>query len=183
MDRDLVVRARAGDRDAFSQLARASLGRLNAVARLIVRDATGAEDAVQETLVNAWLDLPGLRDPDKFGAWLNRLLIRACHHVARSDWRRRRLELPLIQPETLVTPDVQFSSAQADALERALRRLTIDQRTVLVLSFYLDFPLSEMATTLGVPVGTVKSRLHRAISALRATLDAEERPTYVGSPS
>ena len=81
MDRDIVVRARAGDRDAFSMLATASIGRLNAVARLIVRDDGRAEDAVQDALVDAWLDLPALRDPDRFDAWLNRLLINACHNV------------------------------------------------------------------------------------------------------
>jgi RNA polymerase sigma-70 factor, ECF subfamily len=179
MDRELVVRARGGDRDAFSQLARASLGRLNAVARLVVRDVAGAEDAVQETLVNAWLNLPGLRDPDRFDAWLNVLLIRSCRRVARGAWRRRTLELPLTRPDIAVAPDLQVSSAVTEALEQGLRHLTVDQRMVLVLTYYLDLPLAEAATTLGVPIGTVKSRLHRALDALRASIEAEERLALV----
>jgi RNA polymerase sigma factor (sigma-70 family) len=175
MDRDLVIRARDGDRDAFSQLALTSIGRLNAVARLIAPDHGRAEDAVQEALVDAWLDLRALRDPERFDAWLHRLLVRACHNVTRGEWRRRKQELPLIQSDIAVTPDVEGPSAMSDAVARGLRRLTIDQRTVLVLTYYLDLPLAETAAILGVPVGTVKSRLNRSLAALRAALEADER--------
>jgi RNA polymerase sigma-70 factor (ECF subfamily) len=175
MDRDLVVRARAGDRDAFSQLATASVGRLNAVARLIVRDEGRAEDAVQDALVDAWLDLRGLRDPDRFDAWLNRLLVHACRDVARRASRRVRLEIPLEPTHEPVSPDVQHSNAISDEIERGFRRLTIEQRSVIVLVYYLDLPLTEVAATLGVPLGTIKSRLNRSLSALRAALEADVR--------
>jgi len=175
MDRDLVVRARAGDRDAFSQLATASVGRLNAVARLIVRDEGRAEDAVQDALVDAWLDLRGLRDPDRFDAWLNRLLVHACRDVARRASRRVRLEIPLEPTHEPVSPDVQHSNAISDEIERGFRRLTIEQRSVIVLVYYLDLPLTEAAATLGVPLGTMKSRLNRSLSALRAALEADAR--------
>ena len=175
MDRDLVVRARAGDRDAFSQLATASVGRLNAVARLIVRDEGRAEDAVQDALVDAWLDLRGLRDPDRFDAWLNRLLVHACRDVARRASRRVRLEIPLEPTHERVSPDVQHSNAISDEIERGFRRLTIEQRSVIVLVYYLDLPLAEVAATLGVPLGTIKSRLNRSLTALRASLEADAR--------
>jgi RNA polymerase sigma-70 factor, ECF subfamily len=181
MDRDLVVRARDGDRDAFSRLAIGSLGRLNAVARLIVHDHLLAEDAVQDALVDAWRDLRGLRDPDRFDAWLNRLLVRACQNASKRDWRRRIVELPLGPTDGPATSDVQASLAIADELERGLRHLTIDQRTVLVLTYYLDLPLAEAAATLGIPLGTMKSRLNRAISALRASIEADARHTVLTS--
>jgi len=175
MDRELVVRAQGGDLDAFSRLAASSLSRLNAIARLIVRDDGRAEDAVQETLVDAWRDLRGLRDPDRFDAWLNRILVRACQDVSRRDWRHRTFELPFLATDDVATPDVQASQARSDELERGLRSLSVDQRTVLVLAYYLDLPLAEAAATLGIPIGTMKSRLHRALDALRASLEAEER--------
>jgi len=179
MDRDVVVRARAGDRDAFSMLATASIGRLNAVARLIVRDDGRAEDAVQDALVDAWLDLPALRDPDRFDAWLNRLLINACHNVARRSGRQMRVEVSLLPIDSPAVPDTQTTSAIADEIERGFRRLTIEQRSVLVLIYYLDLSLADAAATLGVPVGTLKSRLNRSLKALRASLEADERlPRY-----
>jgi RNA polymerase sigma factor (sigma-70 family) len=177
MDRDLVLQARAGDRDAFSRLAAGSLPRLNAVARLIVRDDGRAEDAVQDALVDAWRDLRGLRDADRFDAWLNRLLVRACQDTARRERRRRTVELPLFAIDGPPVVDAQHMTALSDEIERGLRRLTVEQRSVLVLTYYLDLPLGDAATTLGIPVGTMKSRLHRALGALRASLEADQRIT------
>jgi RNA polymerase sigma factor (sigma-70 family) len=175
MDRDIVVRARAGDRDAFSMLATASIGRLNAVARLIVRDDGRAEDAVQDALVDAWLDLPALRDPDRFDAWLNRILIHACQNLARRSGRQWRLEVPLQPIDSRSVPDIQATSALADEIERGFSRLTIEQRSVLVLIYYLDLSQADAAATMGIPVGTLKSRLNRALKALRASLEADAR--------
>src|SRR3954454_14783461 len=183
MDRDLVVRARAGDRDAFSLLASASIGRLNAVARLIVRDEGRAEDAVQDALVDAWRDLRGLRDPDRFDAWLNRLLVHACHDVARRSGRRIRIEVPLEPIHTRPVADIQQTHAISDEIERGFRRLTMEQRTVVVLVYYLDLPLADAAATLGVPVGTLKSRLNRSLKALRASMEvAASLPRYSADP-
>ena len=179
MDRDIVIRARAGDRDAFSMLATASIGRLNAIARLVVRDDGRAEDAVQDALVDAWLDLPALRDPDRFDAWLNRLLIRACQNVARRRGRQMRVEVPLLANDSPHFADIQQTSAITDEIERGFRRLTIEQRSVLVLIYYLDLSLADAASTMGVPVGTLKSRLNRSLTALRASLEADARlPRY-----
>ena len=174
MDRDLVVRAREGDHDAFAQLVGRSIGRLNAVARLILSDYGRAEDAVQDALVDAWRDLRGLRDPDRFDAWLNRILVRNCHDARRRDRRRRAIELP-IATEGPALSDAQAHFADVDLVERGLRRLTLEQRSVLVLTYYLDLSQAEAAATIGIPVGTLKSRLNRAIDALRAELAANER--------
>jgi RNA polymerase sigma factor (sigma-70 family) len=185
MHRELVVKAQGGDRDAFSRLAAASLGHLNAVARLVVRDETQAEDAVQDALVDAWRDLRGLRDPERFDGWLYRLLIRSCQDVSRRQRRRRTIELPMLAVEGPATPDSQHAVAVTDELERGLRRLTVEQRAVLVLTFYLDLSLADAAAVLGIPVGTMKSRLHRSLAALRAELEAGRRssPYPVGGPA
>jgi RNA polymerase sigma-70 factor, ECF subfamily len=175
MSRELVVRAQEGDHDAFARLATSSIGRLNAVARLILRDTTLAEDAVQDALVEAWRNLRALRDPDRFDAWLNRLLVRACQDAWRRRSRLALVELPLSPADDVPIADVQRRVAEVDELARGLRRLTLDQRAVVVLTFYLDLPLAEVAATTGVPVGTVKSRLNRSISALRASVEADSR--------
>lgn len=179
MDADLVEQARNGDREAFAEIAARSLVRLNAVARLILRDRVRSEDAVQDALVDAWVDLKALRDPEHFDAWLNRLLVRACYDVARRDRGRRAVELPLVAGRRVASADAQHTTATSDALERGLRRLPLEQRTVLVLAYYLDLPLADIASTLGVPIGTVKSRINRASSSLRASLEADERPGNV----
>jgi RNA polymerase sigma factor (sigma-70 family) len=175
MDRELVVLAREGDHDAFARLVAGSIGRLNAIARLILRDYALAEDAVQDAFVDAWRSLPGLRDPERFQAWLTRLLIRSCQDTRRRA-RRRNIEIPLLPGDGPEVGDHQTAFAVIDQIERGLQELTIDQRTVLVLTYYLDLPIAEAASVLGIPTGTMKSRLHRAISALRATVDADDRP-------
>jgi RNA polymerase sigma factor (sigma-70 family) len=178
MDRELVIRARDGDHDAFARLAAGSIGRLNAIARLILSDHARAEDAVQDALVDAWRNLRGLRDPDRFDAWLTRILVRSCQDARRLERRRRLVELPFFG-DGPASDDAQKSTADTDLLERGLRLLSIDQRTVLVLSFYLDLTLADSAAILGIPLGTMKSRQSRAIDALRATIAATDRtPGY-----
>src|SRR5262249_34332600 len=133
MQRDLVERAIAGDHGAFSELARVAVGRLFVVARLILRDDARAEDATQEALVTAWTRLAGLRDPDRFEAWLHRLLVNACYREAGRDKRRRTIEVlvdPLTMPEaSFADPeaaiDLAASLAGRDQLERGFRRLDL----------------------------------------------------------
>ena len=185
---DLATRAKAGDRAAFAELAEAVAGRLTATARLILRDETATQDAVQEALVDAWRDIRGLRDPDRTEAWIYRILVNACRERARRDRRRALMEVPAyvgMVPErsssTVRAPDLETR----DQVERALARLPTDLRAVLVLTYYVDLPMAEAATALSIPLGTMKSRLNRARSALRAAIEAEERPTALvaGSPS
>jgi RNA polymerase sigma factor (sigma-70 family) len=174
MQRDLVEQAMAGEHEAFSELARASIGRLYAAARLILRDDQRAEDATQEALVAAWRDLSALRDPDRFEAWLHRLLVRACYRETRRGKRRWAMEIEIFDVDG-IEPDPALDFADRDQLERAFDGLHPDQRTIIVLHYYLGLSLDEAADALGIPPGTVRSRLHRATQTMRAVLDADTR--------
>jgi RNA polymerase sigma-70 factor (ECF subfamily) len=174
VDIDAVVRARAGDRDAFDRLAMLVVDRLYRVARLVLRDMEAAEDAVQETLVRCWRDLPSLREPARFDAWLHRLLLRAVQDEFRTRGRDRAI-VRVLRPEA-VTADRADDVAVREQLERGFQRLTLEHRSVLVLRLYLGLSLEETATTLGIPAGTAKSRLHYATAAMRDALEADARP-------
>lgn len=174
MQRDLVERAMARDHDAFTELARISIRRLYVIARLILRDEAKAEDATQEALIAAWGHIAGLRDPDRFEAWLHRLLVNACYREAGRTKRRGTLEVN-VEILEIPAPDTSLDFADRDQVERGFRRLDTDQRTVLVLHYYLGLSLNEAAEVMGVPPGTVRSRLHRAIVAMRAALEADAR--------
>ena len=174
MQRDLVERARTGDHDAFAELAGAAISRLDATAWLVLRDPEQAKDAVQNTLVRAWRDLPTLRDPDLFDAWLHRMLVHACIDEARR-LRRHRLDVELTTLHVPAIAGIESAVVDRDQLERGFMRLEPDARALIVLHHYLDLPLPEVATTLGIPLGTAKSRLHRAIQVMRAALDADAR--------
>jgi RNA polymerase sigma-70 factor (ECF subfamily) len=171
--RELVERARSGDRDAFATIAAESIGRLFNIAQLMLRDRDLADDAVQETLVMAWRDLKRLRDPDGFDAWLHRILVRAVYREA--DRERRRSPQGTQVADVATGPDAAHSVDDRDAIERGFRRLRPEHRAVLVLRHYLGFSDDEAAAALSVPAGTIKSRLNRATSALRAELEADAR--------
>ncbi len=170
-----MERAQRGDHDAFAALATGAGTSLLRVARLILRDADRAEDAVQEALVKAWRELPRLRDPDRFTAWLRRLVVNACYDESRrTRWRVEVRLLPTHDPAALDSTDV---IDDRDAIERGFRRLTVEQRAVLVLYHYLGLTIEEVAQSLKMPAGTAKSRLHYAKSAMRAALEADARTT------
>ena len=174
MQQDLVERARKGDHDAFSELAGAAISRLDSAAWLILRDPEQAADAVQNALVRAWRDLPTLREPDRFDAWLHRLLVRSCIDESRR-LRRHRIDLELTTLDAPTSTGHESAIADRDQLERGFIRLEPEMRAVIVLHHYLDLPLADVAATLGIPVGTAKSRLHRALGLMRAALDADAR--------
>jgi RNA polymerase sigma-70 factor (ECF subfamily) len=174
MQRDLVERAMAGDRDAFTELGRGQIDRLYAIARLILRDDDRAHDATQEALIGAWRDIKGLRDPDRFEPWIRRTLVNACYREARSQKRRWRAE-GSIRPIYAEAADPAQTTADRDELARAFETLEPEQRALVVLHYYLGLPMQETALILGLPVGTVKSRLHRTKVQLRATLEADAR--------
>jgi RNA polymerase sigma-70 factor (ECF subfamily) len=169
-----VIRAMAGDHDAFAALANANVDRMYALARLIVRDADRAEDATQEALVRAWRELPRLRDPSRFQAWLRRLLVNACYDEGRQV--RRRAEVALLSEHHPAIPDRSTEIVDRDRLERAFRRLPLEQRVVTVLSHVEGLTHEEIAATLGLPLGTVKSRARYALAGLRSAIEADERP-------
>jgi len=183
MQRDLVERAMAGDRDAFTELQRGSIDKLYAIARLILRDSDRAQDATQEAYIAAWRRLSGLRDPDKFEPWIRRLLVNACYEEARKEKRRARAE-GRVRPIDTDTVDPAIVSADRDELARAFETLAPEQRALIVLHYHFGLPMHEIALALGLPVGTVKSRLHRTKQQLRATLEADARlPLLEGGAS
>ena len=160
--RGLVERAQRGDHDAFAVLAGAAIARLDAAARLILRDHELARDAVQEAIVRAWRDLPTLRDAERFDAWLHRLLVNACLDIVRRR-RRRAIEVELTAVHIPATGDFTCGVVDRDLLDRALRDLEPDWRAIVVMHYFLGMPLPEVAASLGIPLGTAKSRLHRSL--------------------
>lgn len=181
MDRDLIERAKHGDKDAFTSLVLRHGDRLYSIAFRILRDATPAEDAVQQTFLTAWRELRRLRDDDRLEAWLYRLLVNACfaeiRHTRRWQPGLRVITDPDIGPST---DDTQASVALRDELERAFRRLSGEQRAVLAMHHYLGLSGAEIAQTLGLSPGTVRSRLHYARQQMRAAIEADSRLTATG---
>lgn len=168
----LVALARNGDPAAFEALAAELIGRLHAIAALLVHDRVLADDAVQETLVKVWRDLPRLRDPERFDGWLNRVLAHTCLDLVRRERGRRADPLPaLIADEHRLDAEV----ADRDAVDRALGTLSPRHRAALVLRHYAGLSVEEVAHALKVPVGTAKSRLHYAEEAMHAAVDADMR--------
>ena len=170
----LVIQAKQGDREAFDALARVAGDRCMAIAFRILRDFDHADDAVQAALLTAWRDIRALRDPELFEPWLHRILTNACYAEAR---RRRRWSegLRLLSVEPVRGPDPYLTVEDRDQLERAFRRLTVEQRAVLVFHHFLGLPLPEVADRIGIPLGTVKSRMYHAKRALQASLEADAR--------
>jgi RNA polymerase sigma-70 factor (ECF subfamily) len=175
VDTELVTRAQRGDRAAFGLLAAEIATRFLAISRRILRDIDLAEDATQQALVAIWRDLPQLRDPARFDAWSYRLLVRACYAEGRRS-RAWSPNLRILEADEPTTSDGYETIVQRDQLETAIRRLSMDHRAVLVLHHYADLPVERVAEIVGVPIGTVHSRLHHAMRAMRAALDADLRP-------
>jgi RNA polymerase sigma-70 factor (ECF subfamily) len=179
MHPELVVRAQHGDGAAFEELAIGSVDRLHDVAHSILRDPRLAEDATQQALLDIWQDLPRLRDPSRFEAWSYRILVRACYDEAR----RERRWMPNLSSAGLAEPvarDEMAAVVDREQLERGFRRLSLEQRAVVVLHHLRGLPLDQVADVLDISVGTVHSRLHRAMQGLRAALDADRRPSVRG---
>ena len=175
--RDLVERAKRGDHDAFEALAGPQVSRLDAAARLILRDPELARDAVQDGFIRAWRNLSALRDPERFDAWIRRLVVNSCLATTRRR-RRRAIQLEPSPMDAAAGADVATFIVDRDLLDGALRRLEPEWRAIVVMHYFLGMPLPDVASALGIPLGTAKSRLHRAIGLMRTNLDAEDaRPT------
>ena len=180
MERELVERARAGNRDAFDSLVRSRIDAVYRTSRAILGDRADAADAAQETFVSAWCHRDALRDPDSFDAWLGRINLNACRAQLRRRGRRLVREIRLLDPDDDREPAatdraLDDRTADADAFDRAFARLSVDDRAVLVLHHLQERPMAEIAAVLGAPAGTVKSRLHRARAALESALAKESR--------
>ena len=182
VETDLVRSAMRGDERAFTEIANQVADRFLGVAHRILRDAALAEDAVQQALLSAWRDLPGLRDPAKFDGWAYRLLVHACYQEARKRkrWHPATIVRSIVEP---TAPDLIGGVIERERLERGFQRLSVDHRAVLILTYYLDLPAEQVAEALDVPVGTVASRLHRARHALRGAIEADGRVPDMSSRS
>lgn len=174
-----MERAQRGDHDAFAALAGVFVARLDSAARLILRDQDLARDAVQEGFIRAWRSLPSLRDPDRFEGWLRALVARSCLDILRRR-RRRPIEVELSSTDGPAINDVSLAVADRDLLDDILRRLPPDQRAVVVLHYYFDLTLPDVAAALGIPLGTAKSRHHRSIALMRVAMaEVDPVPTPV----
>ena len=167
----MVRSAADGDREAFAALAAPRVDRMFATATLILRDRGRAEDAVQDALVRAWRDVRTLRDPHRFDAWLRRLLVNACYDESRRH-RRHAANVRLLPDHDRATQDSSGALGDRDEMDWAMRQLSTDHRAVIVHHYYLELSVAEIADSLGIPVGTAKSRLHHARLALRAGMEA-----------
>lgn len=172
MERRLVERAMRGDEEAFDLLVGRIGDSLHSVARRILRDASLAQDATQQALMDAWRNLPRLRDPDRFEAWTYRLVVNACYAEARRE-RRHRTALRLLSNDEPMAPDPASRIATHDQLDRAFRMLSVEHRTAVVLVHYLGMTPAEAADAMGTPAGTARSRLHYALKQLRAAIESE----------
>jgi RNA polymerase sigma-70 factor (ECF subfamily) len=171
--RELVEQAQRGDPEAFEALLSGASDRLYGIAWRILRDPYRAEDALQQALIQIWKDLPGLHDPERFDAWIYRLVVHTSYREAQRErcWTSRIRQLQVDPPGD----DRVSTVIDRDEVERGFRRLTPEHRAVLVLHYYVGLPVPEIADTLGVPIGTARSRLHYAVRSLRAACEADDR--------
>jgi RNA polymerase sigma-70 factor, ECF subfamily len=165
VDEAVVRRAQKGEQEAFETIVDASIDRLFALATLMTRDRSLAEDAVQDALIRAWRDLPRLREPARISAWLARLTVNATYDLLR---RQRRIrEIHPLRDDSAISADQAPAAIDRALLASAYGRLPPEQRAVVVLHYYLGLSLDEAATTLSIPPGTARSRLHAGLSAMR----------------
>src|SRR5690242_5178786 len=170
---ELVSRALGGDRSAFDQLLGPLIGRGFRLAYGMLHDPQAAEDAVQEAAIRAWSKLRNLRPGTEMRPWFLAIVANQCRTIARGRWW------------SVLRLDEQFGTSRAPDdevirgadMRAALRRLSPEHREVLVLHYYLDLPLDEVATIAGIPVGTAKSRINRGIAAMRPFFEPMEALT------
>jgi RNA polymerase sigma-70 factor (ECF subfamily) len=177
LERELVEQARRGDRAAYEQIVRRKVETVYRTARAILGNDADADDATQEALIGAWRRIGSLRDPGRFDAWLGRITVNACRMALR---RRRGPALVTLggsdsghELAETQRPGFEHRAVTADAFDRAFDRLPLEQRAILVLHHRDELPVAEVAARLGIPEGTVKSRLSAARAALDRSLARE----------
>ena len=171
MDRELVLRARAGDREAYELIVVERGEHLYRTALAILGREADARDATQDALISGWRRLGDLREPDRFEAWLGRILVNECRMALRRRGRVR--EIPLDADSSLRAYEPRTPDSPDGSFDDAFDRLSADHRTILVLHHMHGYGVEEIAAWLGIPTGTVKWRLSRARAALRAQLGDE----------
>ena len=167
-----VAAAEPDRRVAFARLVDRDLDRAYRIAGVILGNAQDAEDAAHDAIVQAWRSFGALRDTSRFDAWLQRILVNVCR-----DRLRKRRRSPVTELEMAGMRSAADRFAGVDdrlALDRAFARLSPDQAITVVLRFHVDLTLDEVALRMGVPVGTVKSRLHAALATLGVALTGLE---------
>lgn len=169
----LVRRAAHGDAAAFEQLVTTRADRVFRIARAILGNDADAGDAAQDAFVSAWRELPRLRDPDSFDAWLRRILVNACRARLRGRRRVREISLDVSHDRHEPGPTLSDQVGDTDLLSHAFERLDPDKRSILVLHYLDHEPVATIASALGVPIGTAKWRLSEARAALARALAAE----------
>jgi RNA polymerase sigma-70 factor (ECF subfamily) len=184
LDPALIVRAQRGDVDAFTTIVTERVEGMSRLAMAIVGHEADAHDATQEALALIWRELPRLRDPERFHAWSTRILVHACRRTLRRRGRARVREVSLSAADGPGRGPLDGSGSSADmvaavgerqALERAFNRLDPDARSILALHYLAGRAVADIASTLGIPVGSAKSRLHTARTALERALNREDR--------
>jgi RNA polymerase sigma-70 factor (ECF subfamily) len=170
----MVVVERAADdatlgAEDFSSVMVAHVDKAYRLAWAILGDDDEAQDATQEAFIKAWRNRRSLRDPDRLEAWLSRILVNSCRDRLRS---RTRSGARLVELEDVQSAHDHVERASTrDELDRALDSLDPDHRIVVILRFWADLTVDDIAERIGVPSGTVKSRLHHSMRMLRACLE------------
>jgi RNA polymerase sigma-70 factor (ECF subfamily) len=180
LDRELVEAARRGDRDAFEAIVRREVAGVYRTSLAILGNTADADEATQDAFLSAWRSIGSLRDPARFDAWLGRIVVNACRMTLR---RRRRVREIALEGDVAAagaagateTADPAAIAVDALAFDRAFEGLSVDDRQLLTLAYADDRPLEEVGRLLGIPVGTVKSRLSRARAALARGLERPAR--------
>jgi RNA polymerase sigma-70 factor, ECF subfamily len=171
---DLISRAQAGDRQAFDQLVGPLVDQAFRLAYGMLHDRQAAEDAVQEAALRAWRKLNNLRPGTEMRPWFLAIAANQCRNITRGRWWSvLRLDVPAGAGEA----DPAEEYVRGADVREALRRVSAEHREVLVLHYYLDLPLDEIAVIAGIPVGTVKSRINRGIAAMRPFFEPMEALT------
>jgi RNA polymerase sigma factor (sigma-70 family) len=172
--RELVSRAKNGDRGAFDQLLGPLVSKAFRLAYGMLHDTQAAEDAVQEAAIRAWRKLDHLRPGTEMRPWFLGIVANQCRTTLRGRWWS---VLPLDERVRGSGQALEEEVVHATAVRAALRRLSPDHREVLVLHYYLDLPLEEVAAIAGIPIGTAKSRINRGIAAMRPFFELVEALT------
>ena len=170
---DLVRRAAHGDNTAFEVLVTARTDRSFRLARAILGNESDARDATQDAFISAWRELPRLRDPEHFDAWLRRIIVNACRAQIRVRSRVHEINMDGAPDRSDPAPGISDQVSATDVLGRAFDRLVADKRAILVLHYLQHESVAAIAAAIGIPAGTVKWRLHEARAALERALLAE----------
>jgi RNA polymerase sigma-70 factor (ECF subfamily) len=169
---ELVIQARSGSDGAFMGLVELETPDAYRLTLSILRHSHDAEDALQEAFVRAWRELPDLRDCERWQAWFRRIVVSAAIDTGRRKNSHRFVPLGFHEPPP--DDDASDSFADRDEVVRAMGSLDTKDRALLALRFGHDLELPDVAAALGIPLGTAKSRLHRALARMRKELENED---------